>query len=107
MGVMTQIRGLLSYVPTTGASRVPPVDTVTNDNEQHARKAPNHLSLVRTGGRPAPVPALSGELLVSLSALPRRRGLKADPSERNRYARAYAGQAADTATPPPMRERRA
>ena len=107
MGVMTQIRGLLSYVPTTGASRVPPVDTVTNDNEQNTRKALNHLSLVRTGGRPAPVPALSGELLVSLSALPRRRGLKADPSERSRFARAYAKPAADTATPPPVRERRA
>lgn len=105
---MTQIRGLLSYVPTTGGSRVPPVDPVTNDNEQEtARKAPSHLSLVRTGGRPAPVPALSGELLVSLSSLPRRRGLKADPSERARYAGAYARPAADTATPPPVRERRA
>lgn len=107
MGVMTQIRGLLSYVPTTGGSRVPPVDPVTNDNEQTIRKAPSHLSLVRTGARPAPVPALSGEVLVTLSALPRRRGLKADPSERARFAGAYARPASDTATPPPMRERRA
>lgn len=107
MGFMTQIRGLLTYVPTNGSSRVQPVDTATNDNAGFNRKAPAHLSLVQTGGRPAPVVALSGDVLVGLSAMPRRRGLKAETSERARFHNAYARPAADTATPPPVRERRA
>ena len=49
----------------------------------------------------------SAEVVIQLMAGPhRRRGLKAAPSERARYTRAYQ-DAAQTKTPPPVWERRA
>jgi len=104
---MTTIRGLLTYVPTSSDQRVAPIAPATGSDDRPPRRDMARLSLVPTRSElPAVSAGLDAAAIFTLSSLPRRRGLKAETSERSRYARAYA-RPSDAIAPPPLQERRA
>lgn len=104
---MTTIRGLLTYVPTSSDQRVTPVAPAAPSSDRLPRRDPARLSLVPTRSGDAVARAgLDAAAILTLASLPRRRGLKAETSERNRYHRAYA-RPVETHAPPPSEERRA
>jgi hypothetical protein len=104
---MTTIRGLLTYVPTRNDSRVAPVSKASDSNDRPPRRDLPSLSVVPTETRHTSNETLvSAAVVVELASQPRRRGLKADMTERARFNAAYA-RPAHMQTPPPMQERRA
>jgi hypothetical protein len=103
---MTMIRGLLTYVPTRNGSRVAPVSAATTSQDRPPRRDLPSPSAVPAEARHTNETLISAAAVYELSAQPRRRGLKADQSERARYHRAYARPAHEQ-TPPPAWERRA
>ncbi len=104
---MTTIRGLLTYVPTNSDQRVTPITAATESDDRPPRQNQARPSLAPPrSDLPAVRAGLDAAAILTLSSLPRRRGLKAETSERNRYARAYA-RPAESNAPPPMQERRA
>ncbi|MEE2525991.1 hypothetical protein V0U79_06400 [Hyphobacterium sp. HN65] len=103
---MTPIRGLLTYVPTRNASRVAPVSSSPDSQDRPPRQDLPSLSVVPTETRHTNETLITAAAAYELSAQPRRRGLKADASERARFHHAYA-RPAHMQTPPPAWERRA
>lgn len=104
---MTTISGLLTYVPASGDQRVTPVAPAADPSNRQPRRDPARLSLVPTrGGDAAARAGLDAAVVYALASMPRRRGLKAETSERNRYHNAYA-RPLDSNAPPPREERRA
>ena len=103
---MTTIRGLLTYIPNRSVSRVAPVSDATTSQDRPPRRDLPSPSVVPTEARHTNETLISAAAAFELSAQPRRRGLKADMSERARYLRAYSRPAHEQ-TPPPAWERRA
>ena len=103
---MTTIRGLLTYVPTRSDSRVAPVSTSPDSQDRPPRRDLPSLSVVPTETRHTNETLISAAAAYELAVQPRRRGLKADMSERARFHHAYA-RPAHMQTPPPAWERRA
>lgn len=104
---MTRISGLLTYVPTHSDQRVTPVAAAANSNDRLPHRDLARPSLVPTRSDTVAARAgLDAAVIVTLSSMPRRRGLKAESSERRRFHQAYA-RPLDTNAPPPREERRA
>ena len=110
---MTTIRRT-SYVPTLSSRRIEPAGSACGSNDRPPRQdralvtVPTPQSRQHRSGdagseraRPA-----TAEVMVQIIAGPQRRGLKAEPSERERYRRTYE-QASQGMAPPPKWERRA
>ncbi|WP_421790478.1 hypothetical protein [Hyphobacterium sp.] len=97
---MTTIRGLLTYVPTRNVSRVAPVSDVTDFNDRPPRRDLPSRSAFPSETRHTSGMLVAAAVAVDLASAPRRRGLRADMSERQRFHRAYAQPAhANDATP--------
>ncbi|PIW29065.1 MAG: hypothetical protein COW29_07575 [Rhodobacterales bacterium CG15_BIG_FIL_POST_REV_8_21_14_020_59_13] len=103
---MTTIRGLLTYVPTRNANRVAPVSAAADSNDRPPRRDLPSLSVVPAENSHTNGTLVSAAVVVELANQPRRRGLRADMTERARFHQAYA-RPAHMQTPPPVRERRA
>jgi len=103
---MTTIRGLLTYVPTRNANRVAPVSAAADSNDRPPRRDLPSLSVVPAENSHTNGTLVSAAVVVELANQPRRRGLRADMTERARFHQAYA-HPAHMQTPPSVRERRA
>lgn len=109
---MTTIRSAYS-VPTPTSRRIEPAGRARGSQDRPPRQeralvtVPTPQSNERDGARSfVRARPATAEVMVQIIGDAPRRGLKAEPSEIERFRRTYA-QASETKTPPPMWERRA
>lgn len=101
---MTTIRGLLTYNPIRNVSRVAPVSDVTDFTDRPPRRDLPSRSVLPSEPHHTSGMLVSAAVAVDLANQPRRRGLRSDMSERQRYHNAYA-RPAHTAKSAPEWER--